>query len=168
MIRALIVDDSATMRSLIAAALRRDPGIEVVGQATCAAEARQAIKTLNPDVITLDIEMPAMNGLEFLEKIMRLRPMPVVMVSTLTSRGADATLEALELGAFDCVAKPSVAGVHAFDALAATVRAVSRAASSAPRGRSRSRTWTMSTPPASAARRKSSRSPCRSRVSVQR
>ena len=127
MIRALIVDDSATMRSLIAAALRRDPGIEVVGQATCAAEARQAIKTLNPDVITLDIEMPAMNGLEFLEKIMRLRPMPVVMVSTLTSRGADATLEALELGAFDCVAKPSVAGVHAFDALAATVRAAAGA-----------------------------------------
>lgn len=123
MIRALIVDDSATMRGLITAALRRDPGIEVVGQATCAAEARQAIKTLNPDVITLDIEMPAMNGLEFLEKIMRLRPMPVVMVSTLTSRGADATLEALELGAFDCVAKPSVAGLHAFDELAMTVRA---------------------------------------------
>lgn len=127
MIRALIVDDSATMRGLIAAALRRDPGIEVVGQATCAAEARQAIKNLNPDVITLDIEMPAMNGLEFLEKIMRLRPMPVVMVSTLTGRGADATLEALELGAFDCVAKPSVAGVHAFDGLAATVRAAARA-----------------------------------------
>ncbi len=127
MIRALIVDDSATMRGLIAAALRRDPGIEVVGQATCAAEARQAIKTLNPDVITLDIEMPAMNGLEFLEKIMRLRPMPVVMVSTLTSRGAEATLEALELGAFDCVAKPSVAGIHAFDNLAATVRAAAGA-----------------------------------------
>ena len=123
MIRALIVDDSATMRGFIAAALRRDPGIEVVGQATCAADARQAIKHLNPDVITLDIEMPAMNGLEFLEKIMRLRPMPVVMVSTLTSRGADATLQALELGAFDCVAKPSVAGLHAFDELAATVRA---------------------------------------------
>ncbi len=141
MIRALIVDDSATMRGLIAAALRRDPGIEVVGQATCAAEARQAIKTLNPDVITLDIEMPAMNGLEFLEKIMRLRPMPVVMVSTLTSRGADATLEALELGAFDCVAKPSVAGIHAFDDLAATVRAASHA-------RVRSRTM----PPAPMAR----------------
>ena len=127
MIRALIVDDSATMRGLIAAALRRDPGIAVVGQATCAAEARQAIKNLNPDVITLDIEMPAMNGLEFLEKIMRLRPMPVVMVSTLTSRGAEATLEALELGAFDCVAKPSVAGIHAFDDLAATVRAAAHA-----------------------------------------
>ncbi len=127
MIRALVVDDSATMRSLIAAALRRDPGIEVVGQAACAAEARQAIKALNPDVVTLDIEMPAMNGLEFLDKIMRLRPMPVVMVSTLTSRGADATLRALELGAFDCVAKPSVAGLHAFDALAATVRAAARA-----------------------------------------
>lgn len=127
MIRALIVDDSATMRGLITAALQRDPEIEVVGQATCAAEARQAIKALNPDVVTLDIEMPAMNGLEFLEKIMRLRPMPVVMVSTLTSRGAEATLHALELGAFDCVAKPSVAGLHAFDALAATVRAAARA-----------------------------------------
>ena len=122
MIPALTVAARATMRGLIAAARRRDPGIAVDGQATCAAEARQAIKTLNPDVITLDIEMPAMNGLEFLEKIMRLRPMPVVMVSTLTSRGAEATLEALELGAFDCVAKPSVAGIHAFDALAATVR----------------------------------------------
>lgn len=127
MIRTLIVDDSATMRGLIAAALGRDPGIEVVGQAACAAEARQAIKALNPDVVTLDIEMPAMNGLEFLEKIMRLRPMPVVMVSSLTSRGADATLQALELGAFDCVAKPSVAGVHAFDDLATTVRAAARA-----------------------------------------
>lgn len=127
MIRTLIVDDSATMRGLIAAALRRDPDIEVVGDADCAATARQAIRTLNPDVVTLDIEMPAMNGLEFLEKIMRLRPMPVVMVSSLTSRGAEATLQALELGAFDCVAKPSVAGLHAFDGLAATVRAAGRA-----------------------------------------
>jgi two-component system chemotaxis response regulator CheB len=69
-------------------------------------EAREAIKELDPDVVTLDIEMPNMNGLEFLEKIMRLRPMPVIMVSTLTHRGAEATLAALEIGAFDCVGKP--------------------------------------------------------------
>ena len=73
-VRTLIVDDSATMRSLIAAALRKDPDIEVVGQAGDPLEAREAIKVLNPDVITLDIEMPNMNGLDFLEKIMRLRP----------------------------------------------------------------------------------------------
>ncbi len=152
MIRALIVDDSATMRGLITAALRRDPGIEVVGQANCAAEARQAIKALSPDVVTLDIEMPAMNGLEFLEKIMRLRPMPVVMVSTLTSRGADATLQALELGAFDCVAKPSVAGLHAFDDLAATVRAAAHA-------RVRPRLHPMTTRPVPTARPLSGASP---------
>jgi two-component system, chemotaxis family, protein-glutamate methylesterase/glutaminase len=105
-VRVLVVDDSPTMRGLITAILRRDPEIEVVGAAADALEARQAIKQLNPDVITLDIEMPNMNGLEFLEKIMRLRPMPVVMVSTLTHAGADATLAALEIGAVDCVGKP--------------------------------------------------------------
>ena len=81
-VRVLVVDDSPTMRGLIAAALRRDPDIEVVGWANDPLEARAAIKRLDPDVITLDVEMPNMNGLEFLEKIMRLRPMPVVMVST--------------------------------------------------------------------------------------
>jgi two-component system chemotaxis response regulator CheB len=105
--RTLIVDDSATMRNLIAAILRRDPEIDVVGHAADAAQARQAIKTLDPDVITLDIEMPQMNGLEFLERIMRLRPMPVVMVSSHTREGAAATMEALTIGAVDCVAKPS-------------------------------------------------------------
>jgi two-component system chemotaxis response regulator CheB len=106
-VRVVVVDDSATMRGLITACLRHDPDLEVVGQAGDPLAARQAIKELNPDVITLDIEMPNMNGLEFLEKIMRLRPMPVVMVSTLTQEGADATLRALELGAVDCVGKPS-------------------------------------------------------------
>jgi two-component system chemotaxis response regulator CheB len=125
--RVLIVDDSATMRSLIAAVLRRDPELEVVGQAADPIEARQAIKTLDPDVITLDVEMPNMNGLDFLEKIMRLRPMPVVMVSTLTAKGADATLEAMEIGAVDCVAKPSTGGMHAFDDLAMKVKAAARA-----------------------------------------
>ncbi len=127
MIRVLIVDDSATMRGLIAATLGADPQIEVVGQAADPLEARQLIKALNPDVITLDVEMPNMSGLEFLEKLMRLRPMPVVMVSTLTARGAEATLEALELGAVDCLAKPATAGPGAFDLLAEKVKLAARA-----------------------------------------
>lgn len=128
-VRVLVVDDSATMRSLISAVLRRDPEISVVGQAGDPLEAREAIKQLNPDVITLDVEMPNMNGLAFLEKIMRLRPMPVVMVSTLTQVGADVSLAALEIGAIDCVGKPS-AGVpaeQAFASLAAKVKAAARA-----------------------------------------
>ncbi len=126
-VRVLVVDDSITMRSLIRATLHRDPGIEVVGQAGDALEARAAIKALNPDVITLDVEMPQMNGLEFLDKIMRLRPTPVIMVSSLTNRGADAALRAFELGAVDCVAKPSVGGHEAFDELAAKVKIAARA-----------------------------------------
>jgi two-component system, chemotaxis family, protein-glutamate methylesterase/glutaminase len=127
MIRVLIVDDSATMRSLIANVLQRDPDIEVVGEAGDPLEAREAIKRLNPDVITLDVEMPNMNGIDFLEKIMRLRPMPVVMVSTLTVRGAEATLEALELGAVDCIAKPSTGGLEGFQDLAFKVKAAAKA-----------------------------------------
>ena len=127
MIRTLIVDDSATMRGLIAATLRRDPEIEIVGEAADPLEARAAIKAVNPDVITLDVEMPNMNGLEFLEKLMRLRPMPVIMVSTLTSRGAEATLTALELGAFDCICKPSSGGLDAFEGLAEKVKAAAKA-----------------------------------------
>ena len=127
MIRALIVDDSATMRQLIASVLRQDPEIEVVGQAADPLQARQAIKALNPDVLTLDIEMPNMGGLEFLEKLMRLRPMPVVMVSTLTRHGAEATLRALELGAVDYMAKPASGHLAGFAGLAAMVKAASRA-----------------------------------------
>src|SRR5690554_6310733 len=125
----LVVDDSPTMRGLISAALKRDPEIEVLGTAGDPLEAREAIKRLNPDVITLDVEMPNMNGLEFLEKIMRLRPMPVVMVSTLTQAGAEVTLAALELGAIDCVGKPTggIAGDQAFAGLAARVKAAARA-----------------------------------------
>ncbi len=106
-IRVLIVDDSATIRQILTAVLSRDPEIDVVGAAPEPAVARQMIKDLNPDVLTLDVEMPRMNGLEFLEKIMRLRPMPVVMVSTLTQRGAEVTLSALEIGAVDYFAKPT-------------------------------------------------------------
>jgi two-component system, chemotaxis family, protein-glutamate methylesterase/glutaminase len=127
MIRTLIVDDSATMRGLIAATLRLDPEIVIVGEAADPLEARAAIKALNPDVITLDVEMPNMNGLEFLEKLMRLRPMPVIMVSTLTSRGAEATLAALELGAVDCICKPSSADPSSFDGLAEKVRTAGKA-----------------------------------------
>ena len=106
-VRVLIVDDFVTVRSIIRAMLCRDPAIEVIGEAADPHEARSAIKAMNPDVITLDVEMPKMNGLQFLDKIMRLRPTPVIMVSSLTSEGADAALAALEMGAFDCVGKPS-------------------------------------------------------------
>ncbi len=125
----LVVDDSATMRGLIGAALKRDPEIEVLGFANDPIEAREQIKKLNPDVVTLDIEMPKMNGLEFLEKIMRLRPTPVVMVSTLTQSGADVTLQALELGAVDCVGKPvgGVTAQEAFADLTAKVKAAAKA-----------------------------------------
>lgn len=125
-VRVLVVDDSATMRTLITAMLRRDPHIEVVGQAADPIEARQAIKTLNPDVITLDIEMPNMNGLDFLDKIMRLRPTPVIMVSTLTQEGAAANVRALEVGAFDCVGKPGIGGSHGFELLAEKVKAAGK------------------------------------------
>ena len=125
-VRVLVVDDSLTMRGLISAALRQDPEIEVVGTAADPIEARAAIKALNPDVLTLDVEMPNMNGLEFLEKIMRLRPMPVVMVSTLTAAGADVTLAALEIGAVDAVEKPAVASADAFQELIGKVKAAAR------------------------------------------
>lgn len=125
-VRVLVVDDSLTMRGLISAALRQDPEIEVVGTAADPIEARAAIKALNPDVLTLDVEMPNMNGLEFLEKIMRLRPMPVVMVSTLTAAGADVTLAALEIGAVDAVEKPAVASAEAFQELIGKVKAAAR------------------------------------------
>ncbi|MGV8938390.1 MAG: protein-glutamate O-methylesterase CheB [Allorhizobium sp.] len=124
--RVLVVDDSATMRGLITAILNSDPEVRVVGQASDAIEARAAIKQLNPDVVTLDIEMPNMNGLEFLEKIIRLRPMPVIMVSTMTHHGAQATLAALEIGAFDCVGKPAVGEGRPFGDLAEKVKAAAR------------------------------------------
>ena len=107
-IKVLIVDDSALVRKLLTEMLSRDRDIEVVGAAADPYAARDKIKALNPDVITLDVEMPRMDGVTFLENLMRLRPMPVVMVSSLTQRGADVTLRALELGAIDFVAKPKV------------------------------------------------------------
>lgn len=105
-VRVLIVDDSATMRAILRTLLSKEDDLEVVGVAADAAEARTLIKQLNPDVITLDIEMPGMNGLDFLAKIMALRPTPVIIVSGHTGRGADVTMQALQIGAFDCYAKP--------------------------------------------------------------
>ena len=107
-IKVIVIDDSALVRKLLTAMLSRAPDIEVVGAASDPYAAREKIKKLNPDVITLDVEMPRMDGLTFLENLMRLRPMPVVMVSSLTQRGADVTLRALELGAIDFVAKPRI------------------------------------------------------------
>ena len=107
-IKVLVVDDSALVRKLLTAMLSHSRDIEVVGSASDPYAAREKIKKLNPDVITLDVEMPRMDGITFLENLMRLRPTPVVMVSSLTQRGADVTLRALELGAIDFVAKPKV------------------------------------------------------------
>lgn len=107
-IRVLIVDDSALMRSLLREMLSTQPDLEVVGAAPDPYVAREMIKQLDPDVLTLDVEMPRMNGLDFLEKLMRLRPMPVVMVSSLTEEGSEVTLRALELGAVDFVTKPKL------------------------------------------------------------
>lgn len=106
--RVLIVDDSAVVRQILSEILASDPGIEVVGTAADPLLAREKIKRLAPDVITLDVEMPRMDGLAFLENLMRLHPLPVVMISSLTERGADTTLQALALGAVDFVSKPKL------------------------------------------------------------
>jgi len=115
--RVLIVDDSAFVRQILTQILSSDPEIEVAGSAPDPLYAREMIKSLNPDVVTLDIEMPRMDGLAFLERIMTLRPMPVLMISSLTQRGADAALRALEIGAVDYVAKPMVGLSEGFAAL---------------------------------------------------
>ncbi len=106
--RVLIVDDSAVVRQILSEILASDAGIEVVGTAADPLLARDKIKRLAPDVITLDVEMPRMDGLAFLENLMRLHPLPVVMISSLTERGADTTLQALALGAVDFVSKPKL------------------------------------------------------------
>ncbi|MBA4178295.1 MAG: chemotaxis response regulator protein-glutamate methylesterase [Leptothrix sp. (in: Bacteria)] len=106
--RVVVVDDSALVRSLLAEIIDRQPDMTCVGAASDPLVAREMIRNLNPDVITLDVEMPRMDGIDFLQRLMRLRPMPVVMVSTLTERGADVTLKALELGAVDFVSKPKI------------------------------------------------------------
>lgn len=105
-IKVLIVDDSALIRSVMKEIINSQPDMEVVGMAPDPLVARDLIKQTNPDVLTLDVEMPKMDGLDFLERLMRLRPMPVVMVSSLTERGSEITMRALELGAVDFVTKP--------------------------------------------------------------
>ena len=107
-IRVLTIDDSALMRQVLAELLSKDPAIEVIGSAPDPYVAREKIKALNPDVLTLDVEMPKMDGLTFLEKLMRGRPMPVIMVSSLTEAGCQTTLRALELGAVDFITKPKI------------------------------------------------------------
>jgi len=108
-IRLLIVDDSALMRAVLGRVFDAAPDIEVVGMAQDPYDARDKIKALNPDVLTLDVEMPRMDGLTFLRNLMRLRPMPVVMLSTLTAEGAETTLQALAYGAMDFMQKPAAA-----------------------------------------------------------
>ena len=105
-VRVLIIDDSMTMRRLIRLALSGDPRIDVVGEARDAQQARERLGELRPDVLTLDVEMPGQSGLDFLERLMAVRPMPVIMVSTETHHGSAAALEALSMGAVECVGKP--------------------------------------------------------------
>jgi len=120
-VRVLIVDDSALMRRMLREILTSDPEIEVVAAAPDPLVARELIKRHNPDVLTLDVEMPHMTGLVFLKNLMRLRPMPVVMVSSLTQRGAETTLDAMSLGAVDFVAKPQIDLAAGLDNLAAEI-----------------------------------------------
>ena len=130
-IKVLIIDDSALIRSILKEIVNSQPDMVAVGAASNPLQAREMIKTLNPDVLTLDVEMPEMDGLTFLEKLMRLRPMPVLMISTLTERGSVAALRALELGAVDFLAKPKMGvleGMQAYaDEIAAKIRIASRA-----------------------------------------
>ena len=127
-IRVLVVDDSALIREVLSRTLGREADIVVVGTAADPLDARDKIKALEPDVVTLDIEMPNMNGLAFLDRLMRLHPLPVVMVSTLTTRGASETLLALELGAVDFVAKPNTELAGGLEAFGENLRHKVRAA----------------------------------------
>lgn len=153
--KVLVVDDSPTMRRLISLRLDADPRIEVVGEACDAAQARQKLRELNPDVMTLDVEMPGQSGLDFLAQLMRMRPIPVIMVSTETQKGSVAAIEALSLGAVDCIGKPiNPTAATAFDRLpdmvvmaaGANIRLrpaanTANAAASAPVGESSSYIW---------------------------
>jgi two-component system, chemotaxis family, protein-glutamate methylesterase/glutaminase len=129
--KVVIVDDSALIRSVMTEIVNAQPDMEVVGVAPDPLAARDLIKRTNPDVITLDVEMPKMDGLDFLEKLMRLRPMPVLMVSSLTERGSEITMRALELGAVDFVTKPKISiqsGMREYaDMIGEKLRAAARA-----------------------------------------
>lgn len=129
--KVLVVDDSALMRGLLAEMIGQAPDMEVVGAAPDASIAREMIKALSPDVLTLDVQMPKMDGLEFLDRLMRLRPMPVVMVSAYTQAGSDTTLRALELGAVDFIGKPKADGLRSMEDYADELVEKIRAAKSA-------------------------------------
>ena len=120
-IRVVVVDDSALVRSLLTEIINRQPDMECIGTANDPLIAREMIRELNPDVITLDVEMPRMDGIDFLGRLMRLRPMPVLMISTLTERGAEVTMRALELGAVDFVAKPRIGVANGLTQLATEI-----------------------------------------------
>lgn len=130
-IRVVVVDDSALVRSLLAEIINKQTDMECVGAANDPLIAREMIRELDPDVITLDIEMPKMDGLDFLGRLMRLRPMPVLMISTLTERGAEVTMKALELGAVDFVAKPRIGLVDGIKELSSNIVEKIRIAASA-------------------------------------
>lgn len=130
-IRVIVVDDSALVRSLLSEIINRQGDMECIGTANDPLIAREMIREKNPDVITLDVEMPRMDGIDFLGRLMRLRPMPVVMISTLTERGAEVTMRALELGAVDFVAKPRVGLAGGLNDLAAQIVDKIRVAASA-------------------------------------
>ena len=130
-IRVLIIDDSALMRGILQKIINSYPDMEAIGAAHHPLQAREMIKQMNPDVLTLDVDMPEMDGLVFLEKLMRLHPMPVLMISALTERGSEAALRSLELGAVDFLAKPKLSvaeGMQAYaDEIAEKIRAAARA-----------------------------------------
>ena len=126
-IRVVVVDDSALVRSLLTEIINKQSDMECVGAANDPLVAREMIRELNPDVITLDVEMPRMDGLDFLSRLMRLRPMPVVMVSTLTEKGAEITMRALEMGAIDFVAKPRIGVATALKDLSSEIVEIGRA-----------------------------------------
>ena len=150
-IRVLIIDDSALVRKLMVQILSTTPGIEVVGTAVDPYDAREKIKQTSPDVLTLDVEMPKMDGVTFLSNLMRLRPMPVVMVSSLTEKGADITLRALELGAVDFVTKPKIDLAHEFstyaDEIVSKIRIAARANVDSLATRSKAASTTKTTAP---------------------
>jgi two-component system chemotaxis response regulator CheB len=130
-IKVLVVDDSALMRALLTEIINGAHDLKVVGSAPDPIAAREMIKALNPDVLTLDVEMPKMDGLEFLDRLMRLRPMPVIMISAMTEKGSEVTLKALELGAVDFVAKPRAENISLMQAYAEEIRDKIRTAAGA-------------------------------------